>query len=189
MNDLISDRVSFLICLINNFSVTCFCPILQKFNNGTGTTRFKYPLEVLFEILSFLTVDQLFKINSANWSLYRVSQLIYEPIRRPNPPRHLKRMRVVTYGRELQFICAEIVFEYTGQFQSKNEHKFKKGTFADNSYRRLLLIKEWDQRKCAWDCAYYRFCSNLFRPWDSIWGSLFNYIRIFVIFWQYIAQH
>ena len=97
MTDLISDRVSFLICLINNFSVTCFCPILQKFNNGTGSTRFKYPLEVLFEILSFLTVDQLFKINSANWSLYRVSQLIYEPIPRRNPPRHLKRMRGVTH--------------------------------------------------------------------------------------------
>ena len=85
-------------------------------------------------------------------------------------------------GRELQFICAEFVFEYTGQFQSKNEHKFNKSTFTDNSYRRLFLIKEWDERKCAWDCAYYRFCSNLFRPWDSIWGRLFNYTTYFCDF-------
>lgn len=88
------------------------------------------------EILSFLPVDQLLRINSASWRLYRASQLIYEPIRRPYPSRNLGRIRIVGHGRELEFICAEFIFENAVSTEFNGPTLYKRTILSKNITRR-----------------------------------------------------
>ena len=112
-------------------------------------TVFKHPFEVLLEILSFLTVKQLLHINSASWCLYRASQLIYGPIRRPYHPRNLGRVLIVGHGSNLEFICAEFIFENTvtmGTVSSEfNGPAQYKRTILANKISRLDAEREFAQ--------------------------------------------
>ena len=66
-------------------------------------------MEMLCEILAFLTWDQLMALNSACLSLFRASQLLYRPLR-VHRPRALKDIRIVVDGPELSLQSGHFLF-------------------------------------------------------------------------------
>ena len=132
---------------------------------------------MLCEILSFLPIDQLLRLNSASRRFYAASQLIYEPIRRPFPARNLEQIRLVSYGRDLQFICADFNFENV--FHPENAAEFK----GPLLYTRTIIgrkdLTKWQLSRRNQRCKFVQFL------YDSVYHASYPAGRR----WQTIIKH
>ena len=165
MKNLQVEKVSYFVSFF--WQLTFFKHSFMQPNNRH--TVFKHPFEVLLEILSFLRVKQLLHINSASWRLYRASQLIYEPIRRPYHPRNLGQVRIVGHGSDFQLICAEFIFENTVTMGSVSEFN------GPANYKRMILSTKISRRDAE-------------REFERVFPSL-SYPHYGVSVWPRLSYH
>ena len=139
------------------------------------------PLETYCEVFSFLPLDYVLLVNWSCLMLYRVSQCLYRPLRRPFQPRVIEQLLIVSTEKRLLFQFADSslrLLENTSAEKNSSSpatraHQRQQSTYMRNANAKAQF-QQWEIERMnahiCWPTRPFpsRFMPNISAPSDIV---------------------